>query len=114
MNIKPKITVNTSGIGKKLNSICKNKELGIFLATEAQKGMDEYVPKRTGALALSATIKPFHVIYTAPYAKYVYNGEGKKFITEKNPLATAKWDDAYARAHIGNLSKAATRFIKTL
>lgn len=114
MNIKPKITVNMGGIGKKLDSICKNRELGIFLATEAHKGMDKYVPKRTGALALSASIKPFHVIYNAPYAKYVYNGEGKKFITEKNPLATAKWDDAYAKANIGKLSKEATRFIKKL
>lgn len=108
------VTVNTSGIGKKLDSICKNQSLGRFLATEAQKGMDKYVPMRTGALASSATIKPFHVIYNALYAKYVYNGKGKKFRRDKHPLATPEWDDAYAKADIGKLAKSATRFLKKL
>lgn len=108
------VTVNTSGIGRKLDSICKNQSLGRFLATEAQKGMDKYVPMRTGALASSATIKPFHVIYTAPYAKYAYNGRGMHFSKDKHPNATSRWDRAYAIADGDKLAKAATRFLKRM
>lgn len=114
MNIKPKITVNASGISSKVRKIAKSQQLGQLLANEAGKGMDKYVPMRTGALAGSVSLKPFHVVYNAPYAKYAFYGYGMKFSKDKHPNATSHWDRAYAIAEGDKLGKAGTRFLKTL
>lgn len=111
--ISVKVKANMSGVASNVSKIASNKALGQFLASEAQRGMDKYVPMRTGALAGSVTVKPFHVIYTAPYAKYPYNGRGT-LSKDKHPNATSHWDRAYAIADGQKLGQAGTRFLKTL
>lgn len=109
-----KVTVNMSKVGRKLDSICKNQQLGKFMASEAQRGMDKYVPMRTGALSEFTVVKPFHVLYPVPYAKYVFNGRGMKFSKDKHPNATSHWDRAYAIADGDKLAKSVTRYLKRL
>ena len=109
------VKVDMSGVGRKITKICTNKKLGQHLANVAAKGMDKYVPMRTGQLSGSHTEKPFHVIYTAPYAKYPYNGRGMRFTKDHHPNATSHWDKAYAAAGgEEQLAKAGTDFLKGL
>ena len=56
-----KVTINMSGVSAKLDRIATDRGLGIFLATEAASGMDQYVPFRDGALSGSATPEPFEI-----------------------------------------------------
>lgn len=113
MKITSKINVNMGGVTNKVRTISQNRSLGKLLASEAQLGMDKYVPMRTGALADSATVTPFHVTYNSPYAKYPYNGRGT-LSKDKHPNATSKWDRAYAIADGQKLGQAGTRFLKSL
>lgn len=100
LKVDAKAKANMSGVASKVSRISKDKGLGRVLASQASMGMDKFVPKRTGALAASVSvdISGFKVIYNAPYAVYVYNGRGKKFNRDKNPNATARWDEAYKAA----------------
>lgn len=95
LKVDAKVKANLSGVPSKLSRISKDSGLGTFLASQAAKGMDKFVPKRTGALAGSAVISPFKVSYVAPYAIYVYHGRGKNFSKNGNPNAQAYWDRAY-------------------
>lgn len=108
------VKANMGGVASKVSKIATNKALGQFLASEAQRGMDKYVPARTGALSEFTVVTPFHVKYAVPYAKYPYNGRGMKFRTDKHPNATSHWDRAYAIADGQKLGKAGTKFLKTL
>lgn len=103
-----------SGVKAKVRSICNNRQLGTFLASEAQKGMDKYVPMRTGALAQSASVSPFKIRYNMKYATYPYHGRNMTFTKDKHPNATSYWDRAYAIADGQKLGEAGTRFLKTL
>ena len=111
ISIKINVKSETANVASKIKKIASNKALGTFLANEAAKGMDKYVPMRTGALAGSESTSPFKVTYNAPYAVYVYNGRGT-FSTDKHPNATAKWDRAYAIADGSKLGKSGTKFLK--
>lgn len=107
------VKVDMSGVGRKLDKISSNKKLGQLLANEAAKGMDKYVPMRTGALKDFVVPTPFHVRYAAPYAKYVFNGRGMKFRKDHHPNATSHWDKAYVAAGgAEKLGKAGTDFLK--
>lgn len=108
------ITVDMSGAGRKIDALRSNKRLGEFMASEAQRGMEPYVPMRTGALVASAKSSPFEVEYTASYATYPYHGRNMTIRTEMHPLATKEWDKAYASAHGEELGRAATSFVKGL
>lgn len=103
---------NTSGISNKVKQISTNKSLGSFLANIAAVGMDKYVPFHSGTLAGSVTTAPFKVSYNAPYAKYVYYGQGKNFSRAGHPNATAEWAKAYAIADGQKLGNAGTVFLK--
>lgn len=54
----------------------------------------DFVPRDTGNLMSDVQVTPEGVEYLAPYARRVYYGEGMNFSREKNPLATARWDQA--------------------
>lgn len=107
-------TYDMSGVAAKVRKISTNKRLGTFLANEAADGMDKYVPMRTGQLASSTRIEPFKVRYTANYARYPFNGYGMKFRTDKHPLATSRWDRAYASAEGERLGRMGTEYLKRL
>lgn len=110
-------TYNMSGVAAKINKICTNRKLGLFLANTAAAGMDQYVPLRTGQLKGSVVTKPFKVTYTAPYAIYpfigVVKGRKMKFRIDQHPKARARWDRAYAEAYGKSLGREGTQFIKT-
>ena len=107
-----KIELEFGGVHRKLDSIPKNEGLGLFLATEAMRGMSPYVPMRNGFLDASATATPFEVSYGTPYARLMYYGDGLRFSHERHALATARWADAYSAAHIGDLARAATGYLR--
>lgn len=107
-------TVNMSGVKAKVRSICHNRQLGQFLADTAMKGMDQYVPMRTGALAGSATAKPFIISYGMKYAKYPYHGRRMRFTKDYHPNATSYWDRAYAIAHGQQLGDDGTEFLRRM
>lgn len=107
-----KVTVDMSGVSAKLDSIAKDRGLGMFLATEAASGMDQYVPYRDGALSGSATPEPFAVTYSTPYARKMYYGTDFKFSRQGHAKATAEWDKAYSAAKIGDLCRAGTQYVR--
>lgn len=98
LRVDAKVKADLSGVSSKVARLSKDQGLGSFLASEAARGMDKFVPMRTGSLANSAQAKPFKVTYSMPYAQRVYHGSGLRFTTDKHPNATAYWDRAYVAA----------------
>ena len=114
LRVEAKVKANMSGVASKVKHIASNRGLGMFLAGEAARGMDKFVPMRTGALASSASVSAFKVHYETPYAKYAYRGQGKKFSTDKHPNATAYWDRAYvASGGVEKLAKVGTAYLRS-
>lgn len=107
-----KVTVDMSGVSAKLDRIATDRGLGMFLATEAASGMDQYVPYRDGALSGSATPEPFSVTYGVPYARRLYYGTDLNISRQGHPNATALWDKAYASAKGSDLGQAGTRYVR--
>lgn len=103
------VTVDVSGVARKLAQIEGDTAFGTFLATEARDGMERYVPYDTGRLRTSAVAEPFAVTYDTPYARRVHEGRGMTFRT---PGTTAHWERAYAAAHGQELGDAGTRYLK--
>lgn len=114
------------------------KEVQLFLANEAKKLMDPYVPARS--LFLSRNVKVFVengkgiVHYQSPYARYQY--EGKVMVSKRpgvrqsakvvkqpestlnytkfrHPLATSHWDEAMMVAKGSDLIQATENFIRS-
>lgn len=98
LKVDAKVKANMSGISSKLSRASKDQGLGMALATEAAKGMDKFVPMRTGALAAYAQPSSFRVTYSTPYAIYAYKGRNMTYSTDKHPNATSYWDRAYIAA----------------
>lgn len=88
----------------------------LFMANEAQRLMDGYVPMETGMLADNADayveggVGKVH--YRSPYAHYQYNGDGFNFSKEKHPKATSHWDEAMKKDRGKDLANAVQKFIK--
>lgn len=114
MGIKVTVDFDAAGVSQKVESIKTDPKLGMFLAKEAERGMEPYVPMRTGALVDSSEAEPFAVEYTASYAVYPYRGENMTIRKEQHPLATKEWDRAYASQRGEDLARAATEFIKRM
>ena len=111
-----RVSVDTSGIPSKLDRIKGDDTFGLFMANEAQRGMDEYVPYRSGYLARNSwSLSPWKVTYAAPYAAYVYYGVGiKHYTSDPHGHATKLWDSAYVRAHLPELCKAGTNYLRRM
>lgn len=106
--------INMGGVVAKIQRICSNRQLGAFLASEAESGMKKYVPRRTGALMDSSSTQPFRIHYGMKYAVYPFYGRNMKISRQKNINATSRWDRAYAIAEGEKLGEAGTAFIKRL
>ena len=114
LKVKATVKANMSGVSPKTSKISQDSGLGSILASEAAKGMDKFVPMRTGALAASVQASPFKVTYNTPYAKYAYRGKKKRFSTDKHPNATAFWDRAYVAAGgAKQLGEIGTKYVRT-
>lgn len=105
------VTLDLDGIPRKVDKIKTDEGLGMFMATEAMRGMSPYVPFRNGYLDASAKAEPFAVTYSTSYAGRIYHGTSMKFSTERHALATAEWDRAYSEAHGQELARAATSYL---
>lgn len=126
---------------KPISQIAKDKLGGdagqLFLANEAKRLMDPYVPADTMALAQNTRVYVESgngiVEYMSPYAHYQYKGElyvssstgspwslgeykvpaGRPINHSKfrHPLATSEWDKAMYTARKGDLTAAMQRYV---
>lgn len=115
-----------------------NSNTHLFMANEAKRFMDPYVPANNLVLAqnVSLYVEEDHgvVEYRSPYAHYQYKGElyvssitgspwaskgeykvptGKqlKHNDFRHPLATSEWDEAMKKARMGDLTQAMQNYI---
>lgn len=87
------------------------------LAIAAGRGMDKYVPMRTGQLAGSATPGVGDVAYRGSnrgfdYASFVF--EPTRAITihhDRHPQATTRWDQAYERSGAKEVCEEVARIV---
>ena len=107
-----------------------------------RKRMDKYLPKRDGNLAKSVIEESDRVIHHTIYARYLYygkvmtpsypikdkngniirwvspvkpkqvTGRNLKFSSEKNPLATSRWDKVMWSAEKSSVIKELQRYVK--
>lgn len=123
-----------------LNGAIGGKRTEFFMANEAKKLMDPYVPMLEGSLHTNVSVgvdsDGGFVHYRSPYASFQYYGivmlgvssrspyakygerketTSRKLVhnTSKHPLATSQWDGAMKRARMGDLVKATQRYIKS-
>lgn len=88
----------------------------LFMANEAVRLMDPFVPMDTGMLAdnvdtyVEGGAGKAH--YRSPYAHFQFNGEGFNFSHEKHPLATARWDEAMKAARGADYVRALQNFVR--
>lgn len=67
------------------------------LAMAAARGMNPYVPMRTGQLMGSASAGVGEVTYNTEYAAYVFDPSRPIHIhKDKHPKATSRWDRKYS------------------
>lgn len=113
MSIEVKVNINEP----KILSRFESNLFGSKLASEWKKLIDQYVPRKTGYLMNNITIRPFEIVYHAPYAHFQYIGvvyedpnthsawakkgvkkviragpQALKYDRRKNPYATSEWD----------------------
>lgn len=115
----------------------KNQTL-LFMANEAKRLMDPYVPALN--MGLSQNVRTYVegeygvVHYVSPYAQYqhegvlmvsritgsawarqgeskVVTGKKLKYNTSRHPLATSEWEKAMKAARMGDLTNAVQRFV---
>ena len=109
--INSKITIDINNPTQIFNRIVTPaKKLEIKKMLERQ--MAPYVPRDTGALMSNTTVDDNGITYNENYAKINYEGTGRNFSREKNPLATAHWDKAMMTAKSGTVSREAERILK--
>lgn len=104
--------VDMSGAKAKISLICSNTTVGSYAASEAARMMEQYVPRRTGALRASAKTEPFKVTYNAPYAVYQFYGRNMTHYT--TPNTGSRWDKRLQSSRIGDLARSITGFLKGL
>lgn len=66
-----------------------------YLREQALERMKKYVPKDSGALIDTGTIKDDHIEYETPYAQKMYHGvtrKGKHIKYQGEPQRGAYWD----------------------
>lgn len=81
-----------------------------FAAEKWHRLYSEYVPYRTGALMNHVRISPGEIEHTAPYARYVYEGNFH-FRTDRHPKASRKWDLAAAPTQLPKLADAMQAYV---
>lgn len=78
----------------------------LFLANECFRRMDKYVPKDTGLLKGTVTVKPGSVTYEQPYAHRQYTTNKGKGIRGKY------WDEKMISAEKPMLVKDVKKYVK--
>ena len=84
----------------------KNGNAQLFLSNECFRRMDKYVPKDTGLLKSTVTVKPGSVTYEQPYAH-------KQYTTNKGKGLRGKyWDQKMLSAEKKMLVKDVENYVK--
>ena len=93
----------------------------LFLANEAKRLMDPYVPADSMVLAQNVSIRVEGetgvVEYQSPYAHYYSpphkssTGKKLKYSHFRHPQATSEWDKAMMRARKGDLVRALENYL---
>lgn len=109
MKLKFTVKADMSGVPAKVGSICSDRGLGEFAASEAARMMDKFVPYRDGILAGSARPSAFEVTYSTPYARRMYEGRGITYRRERHPNARSHWDEGI---NAPDLANAITAYIR--
>lgn len=101
-----KVQIDKASKIKKRLGIEKNGKAQLFLATEATKRMDKYVPKDSGVLKDSHDIEPHKITYFQPYAR-------KQFYTNKGKgIRGKRWDLKMLSAEKKMLVKDIENYVK--
>ena len=80
----------------------------LFLANTCFRRMAKYVPKDTGALMTTVTVKPGSVTYEQPYAH-------RQFISNKGKgIRGKRWDLAVKNNESHQIAKEVEKYIKQL
>ena len=88
--------------------IQKNGNASLFLANTCFRRMAKYVPKDTGALMTTVTVKPGSVTYEQPYAH-------KQFISNKGKgIRGKRWDLAVKNNEIHQIEKEVENYVKKM
>lgn len=86
----------------------KDGKADLFLANTCFRRMSKYVPKDTGALMTTATVKPGKVTYEQPYAR-------KQFYTNKGKgIRGKRWDLAVKNNEGHLIAKEVESYVKKL
>ena len=101
------VNVDVFGATKAVN----DPKLWKFAAVEWHRLYAKFVPMDTGALRDTVLYEPGKVTHYVPYARYIYEGTGLRFRTDKNPLASAHWDKHAAPTELPKLAKAVQGYI---
>lgn len=100
-NFDPSKIANKYGFGDK-------GKANLFLANNAFRRMEKYVPRDTGALATTVVIKPGSVTYIQPYAH-------KQYVSNKGKGLRGKyWDKKMIANERDVFSQEFENYIKTL
>jgi hypothetical protein len=100
-NFDPSKIANKYGFGD-------NGKANLFLANNAFRRMEKYVPRDTGALATTVVIKPGSVTYIQPYAH-------KQYVSNKGKGLRGKyWDKKMIANERDVFSREFDNYIKTL
>ena len=110
MAVEIKYTLEDFDKGKILYKFGMNKggELGLFLANTCFRRMSKYVPKDTGALMSTVTVKSGSVTYEQPYAHRQYTTNKGKGIRGKY------WDKKMKNAESSIIAKEVEKEAKRL
>jgi len=120
-----------------LNRVTGGERGKLFLANEAKRLMDPYVPALNMGLARNVKVSIENgqgsVHYQSPYARYQYHGKvmvskrpgvrgAAKIVKQpeqdltytkfRHPLATSKWDKAMLSAHKDDLVRAMQNYVE--
>jgi hypothetical protein len=84
----------------------KNGSASLFLANTCFRRMAKYVPKDTGALMTTVTVKPGSVTYEQPYAH-------RQFISNKGKgIRGKRWDLAVKNNEMHQIEKEVENYVK--
>lgn len=109
-----KITVDLSGVNKKLDNIGKRTDVGTFVATTVYRNYKEFVPREEGDLEDDVTIEPFRITHNMPYAHRQYKGDNFNFRKSPHANACAHWDTAGYNAKKTAINKDIESYLKKL
>jgi hypothetical protein len=69
-----KLKLETENLQERVEDVLNNPDTMLEIHNTLFRYCDPYVPMQTGVLAHTVEVTPEHVLYTSPYAHYMYEG----------------------------------------